>query len=93
VPEDDLFQIITEHDGAEIVHAKSYLGIAYSDDLTIIQLTVSDTRGVDQKKRLYRRIVDLLADNPGLRREDVFINIVEAKRENWSFGNGEAQYA
>lgn len=93
VPKDDLFQIITEHDGAEIVHSDSYLGIAYSDGLTLIQLTVSDTRGVDQKKRLYRRIVDILAENPGLRREDVFINLIETKRENWSFGRGEAQYA
>jgi 4-oxalocrotonate tautomerase len=94
VPEDDLFQVITEHGpGTEIVHAPSYLGIAYSDDLTLIQLTVSDTRNLEQKKKLFRRIADHLAESPGLRREDVFINLVETKKENWSFGNGEAQYA
>ena len=94
VPEDDLFQIITEHaPEAEIVRASSYLGIRYSDDLTLIQLTVSDTRTVEQKKKLFRRIADQLSENPGLRPEDVFINLVEVKKENWSFGNGEAQYA
>lgn len=94
VPEDDLFQIITEHgSGTEIVHAPSYLGIRYTDELTLIQLTVSDTRTLEQKKALFRRIVDHLAESPGLRREDVFINLVEVKKENWSFGNGEAQYA
>ena len=94
VPEDDLFQVITEHGPcAEIVHAPSYLGITYSDNLTLIQLTVSDTRNLEQKKKLFRRIADQLAESPGLRREDVFINLVETKKENWSFGNGEAQYA
>jgi 4-oxalocrotonate tautomerase len=94
VPKDDLFQIITE--GApqtEIVHGPSYLGIAYSDDLVLIQLTVSDTRTIEQKKQLYRRIVDHLSETAGLRREDIFINLVEVKKENWSFGRGEAQYA
>ena len=94
VPQDDLFQVITEHGvGTEIVHAPSYLGIRYTDNLTLIQLTVSDTRNLEQKKKLFRRIADHLAESPGLRREDIFINLVETKKENWSFGNGEAQYA
>jgi len=75
------------------VHAPRYLGIAYSDDLTLIQLTVSDTRNLEQKKKLFRRIADRLAEHPGLRREDIFINLVETKKEHWSFGNGEARYA
>ena len=93
VPEDDLFQVISERGpGTEIVHAPRYLGIAYSNELTLIQLTVSDTRNLEQKKKLFRRIADHLAESPGLRREDIFINLVETKKENWSFGNGEAQY-
>ena len=93
VPEDDLFQVISERGpGTEIVHAPRYLGIAYSNELTLIQLTVSDTRNLEQKKKLFRQIADHLAESPGLRREDIFINLVETKKENWSFGNGEAQY-
>jgi 4-oxalocrotonate tautomerase len=94
VPKDDLFQIVTEHEPqTAIVRSSSYLGIDYSNDLTLIQLTVSDTRTVEQKKVLFRRIADHLAESPGLRPEDIFINLVEVKKENWSFGRGEAQYA
>ena len=94
VLKDDLFQVVTEHGPqAGIVHAPSYLGIEYSNDLTIIQLTVSDTRTVEQKKALFKRIADKLSASPGLRRDDIFINLVEVKKENWSFGGGEAQYA
>ena len=94
VPADDLFQVITEHaPGTQLVRPPSYLGIEYSNDLVIIQLTVSDTRTVELKKQLFKRIAERLADNPGLRPQDVFINLVEVKKENWSFGNGIAQYA
>ena len=94
VPKDDLFQIITEHEaGTEIVRPTSYLGIVYSSNLTMIQITVSEGRSAEQKKRLYLRIVDNLVENPGLRPEDVFINLLETKKENWSFGRGLAQYA
>lgn len=94
VPPDDLSQTVTEHaPESEIVRPASYLGIRYSSDLTLIQLTVSDTRSVEQKKKLFRRIADHLSESPGLRPEDVFINLVEVKKENWSFGKGEAQYA
>ena len=94
VPPDDLFQVITEHTpGAELVRPKSYLGIEYTDDFVAIQLTVSDTRTLEQKKQLFERIAERLSDNPGLRPQDVFINLVEVKKENWSFGNGIAQYA
>jgi 4-oxalocrotonate tautomerase len=92
VPENDRFLVVNEHDADNFVHAENYLGIAYSDDLVIIQITVSDTRATKTKQALFTRIADLLAENPGLRKEDVFINLVECKTENWSFGNGIAQY-
>jgi phenylpyruvate tautomerase PptA (4-oxalocrotonate tautomerase family) len=93
VPEGDRFMTITQHDEDEFSYDGSYLGIARSDDLVIIQLTVNDTRTVDQKKALYRRIAERLSQSPGLRAEDILINLVEVKRENWSFGHGVAQYA
>jgi 4-oxalocrotonate tautomerase len=92
VPEDDRFMTISEHDEDDFVYGADYLGIRRSDDLVIIQLTVSNTRSVKQKQALYRRIVERLTENPGLRREDIFINLVETLPENWSFGHGEAQY-
>jgi 4-oxalocrotonate tautomerase len=56
-------------------------------------VTVSHGRTVDQKKALYRRIVERLSDKPGVRPEDVFINLVEVAKENWSFGLGIAHRA
>jgi 4-oxalocrotonate tautomerase len=93
VPEDDRFMLVTEHDAADFSYGAKYLGIARSDDLVIIQLTVSNTRTIAQKKALFKRIAERLASEPGLRPQDVFINLVEVAKENWSFGNGEAQYA
>ncbi|MDE1182089.1 tautomerase family protein [Paraburkholderia sp.] len=93
VPEDDIFMTITEHDADNFFYGKHFLGVNRSDDLVMIQITVSNTRSIDQKKALYQRIVDHLAESPGVRREDVFINLVDVMKENWSFGNGLAQYA
>jgi 4-oxalocrotonate tautomerase len=93
VPENDRFMIVGEHGSDSFVHAESYLGIAYTSDLVIIQITANDTRTTEQKQAFFARIAALLAENPGLREEDVFINLVECKKENWSFGNGIAQYA
>lgn len=92
VPPDDQFVVMTEHEPGFLVYNRRYLGIERSDDFIVIQLTVSNTRGLEQKEALYRRIVELLAERPGLRREDVFINLVEVLPENWSFGHGVAQY-
>jgi 4-oxalocrotonate tautomerase len=92
VPEEDRFMTISEHEADDFLFSPTYLGIARGDDLVIIQLTVSNTRSVEQKKALFRRIVERLTANPGLRPEDVFINLVEVLPANWSFGNGVAQY-
>lgn len=93
VPEEDRFMVISEHDETDFSYSKNYLGIARSDDLVLIQLTVSNTRPLTKKKALYRAIVENLSKNPGVRPEDVFINLVEVLPENWSFGHGIAQYA
>ena len=93
VPEDDRFMVVTQHDEDEFLYGAHYLGIERSDDLVIIQLTVSNTRSLEQKKTLFGRIVEKLGEKPGVRPQDVFINLVEVAKENWSFGRGEAQYA
>jgi 4-oxalocrotonate tautomerase len=87
VPEDDRFMTISEHDAEDFDYG-TFPGIARSDDLAIIQITVNNTRAVEQKKALFRRIAELLSENPGLRPEDVFINLVEVPPENWSLGHG-----
>jgi phenylpyruvate tautomerase PptA (4-oxalocrotonate tautomerase family) len=92
VPRDDRFQIVSEHDRSGLLYDPGYLGIARSDGIVIIQITLSDGRSVEQKKAFYKRIAERLNQELGVRIEDVFINLVEVKKENWSFGNGIAQY-
>ena len=93
IPEQDRFQIVTEHDDASLVYDPSYLGISRSDGVILVQITLSAGRTVDVRKALFARIVQLLRESPGVRPEDVFVSLVEVAKENWSFGNGIAQYA
>ena len=92
VPEGDQFMTISEHDAANFRYGNAY-GVARSADVVYIQITVFTTRTVEQKKALFRRIAELLGENPGIRPEDVFVNILEAAKENWSVGHGLAQFA
>jgi 4-oxalocrotonate tautomerase len=93
VPEDDQFMTITEHDGPNFRYGAHYLGVARTDDLLYIQITVFNTRTAEQKRAFFRRAVELLGEDPGIRPEDVFVNVLEAAKENWSLGHGLAQFA
>jgi len=93
IPEQDRFHIITEHAKHDLSYDPHYLNIHRTDAIVIIQITLNAGRTVELKKSLYRRIADLLHEQAGVPKEDVFINLVEVAKENWSFGNGEAQYA
>ncbi len=93
VPPKDRFQIITEHDADGLVYDPTYLDIRRSDDVVLVQITLNAGRTLEMKKALYARIAELLTASPGVRREDVLVSLVEVAKENWSFGNGVAQYA
>jgi phenylpyruvate tautomerase PptA (4-oxalocrotonate tautomerase family) len=93
VPEHDNFQVLCEHDAQPIVFDPNYLGIARTPDVLFIQITLNEGRTTEQKKLLYKTIADRLRQRLGVRPEDVLVNLVEVKKENWSFGNGIAQYA
>jgi phenylpyruvate tautomerase PptA (4-oxalocrotonate tautomerase family) len=92
VPEGDLFMLIDEYKPSNFLYGETYLGIERDDDLVIIQITANNTRTTEKKKALYAKIAELLADDPGIKPENVFINLVEVQKENWSFGEGIAQY-
>lgn len=93
VPQKDHFQIIGEHDADSLIYDPDYLGIARSDGVVFIQITLNEGRTTDMKKALYATIADRLHAELAVRKDDVLINLVEVKKENWSFGNGIAQYA
>ncbi|NWD76959.1 tautomerase family protein [Pseudomonas gingeri] len=94
VPEHDKFQIINRHARDELVYpAAGYLGITYTPNIVFIQVTWNAGRTVEVKKAFYQAIAEGIHTRTGLRKEDVWISLVDVKREDWSFGNGEMQYA
>jgi 4-oxalocrotonate tautomerase len=92
VPKNDRFQVIMEHPAHEVIYDPTYFGIQRTADCLFIQITLSEGRTVEMKQAFYKAVADGLHERLKLRREDVFINLVEVKKENWSFGNGIAQY-
>ena len=93
VPAKDNFQVITEHDKNTLIYDPSYLDIQRTDGIIFIQITLNEGRTVEVKKTFYKTLADRLNKEMGVRMEDVLISLVEVKKENWSFGNGFAQYA
>jgi len=92
-PNDDRFMVITEHDQPDLVISPEHLGIGHTADVVLIQVTRNEGRTVPVKWDFYRAVADGLHERTDLRQGDVIICLVEVKKENWSFGNGIAQYA
>ena len=93
VPPKDNFQLITEHDQDELIYDPEYLNIRRTAGIVMIQVTLNEGRTVELKKAFYQRLAERLHKELDIRMEDVFMSLVEVKKENWSFGNGIAQYA
>jgi 4-oxalocrotonate tautomerase len=92
VPGGDRFQIIAEHSRDTLKYNREYLDVHRSDDCIFLQITLNRGRSVEKKQAFYKAVADGLHEVLKVRREDVFINLVEVNKEDWSFGNGEAQY-
>lgn len=93
IPENDRFATITELETNNINNSGDYAGVDRSDDVVFIQITLNAGRTIEQKKALYAEIAKRLEEDPGIRPEDVVINLLEVSKEDWSLGNGKAQYA
>lgn len=92
IPPDDRFQVINEYSAENLLYDPGYLGVQRSDRVIFVQITMSAGRKPQQKRKLYKRMAEILAESPGLRPRDLLINLVEVSWENWSFGNGDAHY-
>jgi 4-oxalocrotonate tautomerase len=92
IPPDDRFQVVSEYPPEGLFYPQQYLGIQHSDRVVFVQITMSFGRKPQQKRALFKRLAEILAASPGLPKQDLIINLVEVAWENWSFGNGEAQY-
>ncbi len=92
VPARDRFQVIAEHGADHLVYDPHYLDVERTGDVVFITVTLSAGRTIEQKQAFYGQVAQLLSVDPGIRPEDVTIVLVQNTREDWSFGNGEAQY-
>ena len=93
IPEEDKFVVVNDLKAEELIFSTNYLGVDRTDGIVIIQITMNEGRTTEVKKALYKTVADKLNSQLNVRKEDVFINLVEVNKENWSFGNGIAQYA
>ena len=91
-PSQDRFQVVTEHSAGGLIYDSTYLGVQRTDNIVLVQITLSTGRKLAQKRKLFKRMAEILQESPGLRPQDLMINLVEVAWENWSFGDGEAQY-
>jgi 4-oxalocrotonate tautomerase len=94
VPLHDKFQVVTRHAADEIIYpSEGYLGMNYTTNLILIQITWVGGRSIEVKKKFYKRVADEIHERAHVRKEDIWISLVDSAREDWSFGNGEMQYA
>jgi 4-oxalocrotonate tautomerase len=93
VPVGDKFEIIAAHDADSLRIDRSYLGVDRSAAAFTIDITLNAGRTVELKKQFYAALADRLSAEANVRPQDVLIVLTEVAKENWSFGNGEAQYA
>lgn len=93
VPEHDDFRIVTEHEPGNLVYDREYLGVKRTDGLVVIEVTLNAGRTTEMKQRFYAAVASRLHERLGVRPQDVLLSLTEVAKENWSFGNGEAQYA
>lgn len=94
VPANDKFQIVTRHSPDELIYpAEGYLGVTYTPNIVFIQVVWNAGRTIEVKKAFYKAIAEGIAKKTGLRIQDIWISLIDVQREDWSFGNGEMQYA
>ncbi|WP_101946997.1 tautomerase family protein [Mycobacterium sp. 3519A] len=90
-PDRDRYQIITEHKPGQIIAEDTGLGFQRTDDIVILQI-FQQGRTRDDKQAAYRALADRLRDQTGLEPSDLIVSVIETAREDWSFGDGIAQF-
>jgi 4-oxalocrotonate tautomerase len=91
VPPYDRFQVITEHKADGLIYDPPYLGVKRTDTVFFVR-ALSFRRLSQQKRQWYKRMVEIIRENPGLLPADLLINLAEVSWVDGSFGNGAAQY-
>jgi 4-oxalocrotonate tautomerase len=92
IPEDDRFHLIQEMEPELLVADPAYGGVARSEDLIVVEVTLNAGRSVEMKKAIYARMQRNLTREIELRPDDLVVSLLEVSPENWSFGRGLATY-
>ncbi|GAA2971417.1 tautomerase family protein [Lentilactobacillus parakefiri] len=90
-PDGDRYQILTQHEPFEMQILDTGLGIQRSKDVVFFNL-VTRPRTTKAKQAFYNQLADRLNTELGIRKEDVIVSLVPNNDDDWSFGNGEAQF-
>jgi hypothetical protein len=93
VPPDDFFQIIHVLPRSRFRHTPSFLGLKYSDDLIVLELTFISGRPKDTRLALLKELNERITGRAGTSPDDLMIQLYELPGENISFGQGLAQRA
>ena len=93
VPPDDFYQLIFEVPKNRFLHTPSFVGMHYSDDLIILEVSFIQGRAKETRLALLKDINTRVAAAAGISPDDMLIALYEAPGENFSFGQGEAQRA
>ena len=84
VPPADKFQIFRPREAGELVFDPSYGGVD-RQNLVVVQILMVHHHPVDQKRALYRAIVERFV-KLGIRKEDILIAVTENGFEDWYGG-------
>ena len=93
VPPDDFYQLIFELPKNRFLHTPAFVGMHYSDDLIVLELSFIQGRSKETRLALLKDINTRVAAAAGVSPDDMLIALYEAPGENFSFGQGEAQRA
>lgn len=91
VPERDRYQLVSEHKASHFRALDTGLGIPRTEKFVLLEV-VSRPRSKDQKVDFYQGLCDRLERACGIAPSDVMVSFVTNSDEDWSFGNGQAQF-
>src|ERR1700721_4402142 len=93
VPPEDFYQLIFEFPKKRFLHTASFVGMHYTDDLIILDLTFIQGRSKETRLALLKDVNTRVAAAAGVSPDDMLITLYEPPAEHFSFGRGEAQRA
>ena len=93
IPPEDFFQIIHVLPKSQFRHTPSFLGLNYSDDLIVLEITFISGRPKEKRLGLLKALNDAVVSAAGISPDNLLITLYETPGENISFGRGLAQRA